>query len=297
MADFSKPITAVGGKSLEELDKIVKSYVDQQRGVILAVTLDKDEGQFKDISERFGTEPFDQYLASFWNLFAKHYSTFKNSSELIFFESLSEPQLDDSAWSGLQGRLVSAIRDGAPQNTILATGSGGIFKGLLGLDVLPDQNVAYVFHYYNPYSFTNQGEHWADNYAELLLNVNYPYANLQSAQESAKCVTNLSQHLNAMYDMESATKDRMKTDIDEIGKWKQNNGVTVICDEFGVIKNAPGSDRANWIKDVRELLESKGIGWTFWDYSSNNFGLSPAPNQFDQSVVSALFENTPAMAH
>ena len=38
--------------------------------------------------------------------------------------------------------------------------------------------------------------------------------------------------------------------------------MSVICDEFGCISNAPRADRLQWLSDVRTALEKYGIGWS-----------------------------------
>jgi aryl-phospho-beta-D-glucosidase BglC (GH1 family) len=298
MADFSKPITAIGGQSLLDLDSIVQNFVDAKVGVILAITLDSTKDEFPDIKDKLGNDKstFDDYFGDFWKCFASRYST---HSDLVFFETLNEPDLDDTTWSRLQEKLVTKIRDGAAQNTIIATGAHGIINGLLGLDPLPDENVIYSFHYYEPYSFTNQGETWAPGYLKLLTkgSVTYPYQSLDSAQNAATQIKDLTDHLSAMHDMMLATKDRITNDINEVAKWKQKNGVTVICDEFGAIITTNLKDRENWTRDVREELEDKniGMGWTFWDYNSSNFGLLPL--QAGADLVSALGVNPPPAPH
>ena len=53
---------------------------------------------------------------------AKHYSTW--DSERVFFEILNEPEFPDRyRWYGVQAKLASAIREGAPQNTHDRSGS------------------------------------------------------------------------------------------------------------------------------------------------------------------------------
>ena len=38
--------------------------------------------------------------------------------------------------------------------------------------------------------------------------------------------------------------------------------MSVICDEFGCISNAPHADRLQWLSGVRTALEKYGIGWS-----------------------------------
>jgi hypothetical protein len=114
---------------------------------------------------------------------------------------------------------------------------------------------------------------------------------------AADQVPDLIQRLFALHDMEGAANNRIESDIHIVKEWAKLHGVTVICDEFGVIKpNTDPQDRAQWTKDVRTLLDQYGFGWTFWDYSSDSFGLVHTPNQFDASVVQALGMTIPSAA-
>jgi len=164
--DFSKP-AAIEGKSLDALDKIVGDCVTLRMRVILAIALDED--RFKN---KLGSDDgFAGQFTSFWRTFASHYSKPQFSPALIFFEIKNEPGLNendltDAKWSELQANLVAVVREAAKQNTIIATGAQkSDLMGLLALPPLPVDHVIYLFHYYEPYSFTHQGETWNENYA------------------------------------------------------------------------------------------------------------------------------------
>ena len=123
----------------------------------------------------------------------------------------------------------------------------------------------------------------------------YPYVS-KSAKEAASQVPDLAERLDALHDMELSTKDRIEADIGAVAEWAKRRGVTVMSDEFGVIRtDVNPKDRAHWVKDVRTLLEKQEIGWTFWDYSSDSFGLVHTPNQFDKDVVRALGMKVPSI--
>lgn len=310
MLDLAKP-GLVAGTSLQALDALIGDFVNQQVAVILALSL--DEPRFKN---ELGKDPqFFESLKAFWTQLAGHYAQ-PYSPELLFFEVLNEPGLDEpdltfEQWSGpkpppeggIQAALIQAIRTGAIRNTILAAGAEkSDINGLLALSPLNDSSVVYLFHYYEPYSFTHQGETWdTSSYAYYLSGVQYPYA-AGPAEKAARSVADLKNKMYAWHDMETATKDRINIDIEIVSEWATQNKVTVICDEFGVEKQhqdpkgfapshlvgAAADDRAEWVGDVRQLLEQRGIGWTFWDYSSPSFGLVPDSDAPGQSVGAAL---------
>ena len=295
--DFSNPAT-LAGKSLDALDKIVGDCVTLRMGVILAIALDED--RFKN---KLGSDDvFGGQFTSFWRSFASHYSKLQFPPDLISFEIKNEPGLNerdltDAKWSEIQANLVAVVRDAAKQNTIIATGAqNSDIMGLLALSPLSVDHVIYLFHYYEPYSFTHQGETWNENYAKFLKDqhVKYPYV-AESARTAADQVPDLIQRLFALHDMEGATRDRIESDIHIVAEWAKIHAVIVICDEFGVFKPGPDpKDRAQWTQDVKTLLDKYGFSWTFWDYSSDSFGLVRAPNQLDERVVTALGMTVPS---
>jgi endoglucanase len=275
-----------------------------------------------DSKNKLGKDPqFLESLKSFWTQIASHCAQ-RYSPELLFFEVLNEPGLDEpdltfEQWSGAKAppeggilvALIQAIRAGAGQNTILAAGAEkSDINGLLAisppLTLSPrnDGNIIYVFHYYEPFSFTHQGETWdTGSYAYYLSGVRYPYA-AGAAEKAAGNVGDLKNKMYAWHSMETATKDWIKTDVEIVSEWAARNKVSVICDEFGVerlhedaksfapshLVGAAADDRAAWVGDVRQLLEGHGIGWAFWDYSSPSFGLLPDGDAPGQSVGGAL---------
>jgi hypothetical protein len=228
-------------------------------------------------------------------MLAAHFST-SAYSDAVFLEVLNEPGLYDpsftsdfASWSAVQEKWANEIRCSAPGNTILAVGAqNSDINGLLHLEPLRDTNVVYVFHYYEPYSFTHEGEWWAKgSYAQVLKNVPYPFA-LSAAQRATQDLAdNLIERRNALFDMEMATKDHFDIDFEIVEEWSKKHNVSVICDEFGVHRQESDPDhsgkligatadlRVKWIGDVAERLEHYSIGWSFWDYSSSNFGLIP----------------------
>ena len=67
-------------------------------------------------------DDFVQQFADFWRALAKHYPSW--DSDRVFFEVLNEPEFSDrNQWAGVQAKLVNAIREGAPQHTIIAAGA------------------------------------------------------------------------------------------------------------------------------------------------------------------------------
>ena len=95
-----------------------------------------------------------------WRRLAAHYAN--RDPEKVFYEIMNEPEVNDPyRWAGIQAAAAAAIREVAPKNTLIATGPNysGI-ADLLTQHPLPDGNVIYTFHFYEPHEFTHQGASW-----------------------------------------------------------------------------------------------------------------------------------------
>jgi endoglucanase len=227
-----------------------------------------------------------------WRKLAAHYAN--RNPALIFFEIMNEPEVSDPyRWEGIQARAAAAIREIAPQNTIIATGPNysGI-ADLLTQHPLSDGNVIYNFHFYEPHEFTHQGAGWGGTWWTYTHDVPYP-ATESSMEETIKQVPDARDR----YDFEHYWLDhwdghRIRLQIDAAAAWGKSNGVPLLCNEFGAYRRVTDpASRMNWIHDVRTALEADGIGWTMWDYRGG-FGVvykqDGQPAKVDSAVVEAL---------
>ena len=118
---------------------------------------------------------WQEAFVRFWSVLAGRLAKF--DPDLTMLEIINEPVFDnrDEEWNTLNARLASAIRQNAPQHTIVTCGPnwGGI-DGLNKLKPLPDRNVVYSFHCYEPFAFTHQGATWAGDHVKPLRGVPYP---------------------------------------------------------------------------------------------------------------------------
>ena len=276
------------------------AYVDAAMKMILdaglAVELDiQADGAFK---QRLGDDAFVEQFADFWRALARHYSTL--DPERVFFEILNEPeQRDPYRWYGIESKLATAVREGAPRHTIIATGARWADEdNLVFLEPLRDANVIYAFHFYEPFLFTHQGATWAENYWHFLQRVPYP-SNPEGANKAAALVPDAVHRLAVVrYGASHWDAARVDLEIAQVAAWAGRWNVPVICNEFGVYRQAaePG-ERAAWIADVRTALEKHGIGWAMWEYSGGFGVVTKQGGQSipDESTVRALGLTLPAL--
>ena len=193
----------------------------------------------------------------------------------MFFEILNEPELQDRyRWAGIQIKLAAAIRAGAPQHTIIAAGARwSDTDDLLFLEPVPDANVIYDFHFYEPHLFTHQGANWSVPFWHFEHGLAYPSTS-ESAEKTAAEVPGAANRLYVIrYGLEHWNSTRVEAEIGQVAEWGRSHAVPVICDEFGVYRiYADPASRLAWLADVRNALERHGMGWTMWDYSGG-FGV------------------------
>ncbi len=237
-------------------------------------------------------DDFVERFADFWRTLAQHYSSSSWDSERIFFEILNEPEMRDPyRWYGIEAKLAKAIRQGAPANTIIATGAKWDDDyDMLMLEPLRDPNVIYVFHFYEPHIFTHQGATWGALYWHWLKDLHYP-SNPANAVQAAETVPEAVHRLDVIrYGQDHWDASRIEAEINQASEWAKRNGVPLVCNEFGVYRHAEPQDRLAWLTDVRTALERHNIGWTMWDYSGS-FGVvtkKDGRNTLDPDTVKAL---------
>ena len=258
----------ISAEYLGYLDAAVKMILDQGLAVVIDL---HPESDFK--ARLMKDDSFVQESADFWRALARHYSTW--DADRVFFEILNEPEFSDRyRWYGVQAKLATAIREGAPQHTIIAAGARWSDDDeLVFIEPLRDPNVIYNFHFFEPHIFTHQGATWGAYFWHWVKGLNYP-SSPESAAKTAAGVPDAVDRLTVIrYGQDHWDAARIDAEITQVAEWARQRGVPAVCNEFGVYRAyADPQDRAAWIHDVRTALERHGMGWTMWDYSGS-FGV------------------------
>jgi len=248
---------------LAMVDAAVKMILDQNLNVIIDIHPESDFKQKLSSDDSF-VEQFEDY----WRALARHYSSL--DPEKVFFEILNEPEFKDRyRWMGVQARLARAIRESAPNHTIIAAGANWSSSNeLLALEPLHDSNVIYNFHFYDPHIFTHHGATWSTNFQHYLTNLPYPSTPENVAAAHAQVPDPINQQSVERYGLDRWNAARIDAEIAEAAAWGKRWNVPLTCNEFGVYRGTSNpTDRAAWIHDVRAALEKYSIGWTMWDYA------------------------------
>ena len=269
-------------------------YVDSAIDTILAnglaVVIDihpSDEFKLRMARDERGIEDF----VKFWRAFATHLA--KRDPESVFLEVINEPMVEDGyRWYGIQGKLIAAIRAGAPNHTIIAAGHrwSGLAE-MLFLEPYADPNIIYNFHYYEPFAFTHQGATWAGPNLPFYKNVPYP-SSPDAVKPVLDTIPDEVARLNLLrYGEDNWNAARIDRELGAAAAWAAKHHVYITCNEFGAFRKVvQPRDRVVWLQDMRTALEKHGIGWTMWDYAGG-FSVVNKINgqaQRDPDVLKAL---------
>jgi endoglucanase len=212
----------------------------------------------------------------FWTALAARLNQF--DPDMTILEIVNEPVFRgrEEEWNIFNGRLAAAIRQSAPAHTIMTSGAnwGGI-DGLQKLRLLPDKNVVYSFHCYDPFPFTHQGATWSSEEVKPLRSVPYP-SNPEAVAPLLPALDDKpgSRRMLERYGNERWNKERLAARFKLGIEWGARHGVPLYCGEFGVFQaHAKPEHRANWFLDFGQVLAEHRIGWAVWGWDEG-FGLN-----------------------
>ena len=215
-------------------------------------------------------------MAETWKHVAAHYA--ENTREDLFFELLNEPDMSNgkvtaSQWTTAAQAMIDAIRTVDTKHTILFGDAQWYSITLLAKRTpFTDDNIIYVIHTYEPFTFTHQGGSWTD-YATIK-NIPFPYDPAKwstvsgdfgvTASTKAYVKTNIKNYYK------TGSKEAIMAEILKAKKWAAANNVPVIINEFGALNlRSTAESRINYLTAMREICDTLQIPWTHWGYTGN----------------------------
>jgi endoglucanase len=127
----------------------------------------------------------------------------------------------------------------------------------------------YTFHLYDPFLFTHQRASWAgDDVKNVELPVPYPGPLRREVLNSP----GLQRSYGWMWERPYG-EAYLRHHLAHVFRFRDTHQVPVYCGEFGVLNLAPRDDALRYYRDVVRLLRREGIGFSNWNYKSDNFGL------------------------
>lgn len=217
-------------------------------------------------------------------------------SERTFLEIVNEPHdITPAAWAESQTRIARAIRDAAPDHTIIATGaSWGSIDGLLELEPLDDANIVYSFHFYEPHNFTHQGASWGFPPWKDMKDVRWPAprAELERIADTFPQSSRDALRWSARDGTTDPwTPEALDARIERVHQWSLTHKRPIYCGEFGAHRpTAPRDARLAWTRALATSLNNRSIGWAMWDYVGG-FAIAdgePGARTLDTDLCAAL---------
>lgn len=233
-------------------------------------------------------------LERMWIALATHAKQL--DSERTFLEIVNEPHdIAADAWAESQTRIARAIRDAAPDHTIVATGaSWGSIDGLLELEPLDDPNVVYTFHFYEPHNFTHQGASWGFPPWKDMRDVPWPGQRVE-LERIADTFPQPSRDALRWSARDGGadpwTPEALDARIERVHQWSLTHKRPIYCGEFGAHRpTAPRDARLAWTRALASSLNNRSIGWAMWDYVGG-FAIAdgePGARTLDTDLCAAL---------
>ncbi|NJN27252.1 MAG: glycoside hydrolase family 5 protein [Cyclobacteriaceae bacterium] len=255
---------------LQVLDGYIQKFIDAE----IAVLFDFHPTEsFKE--NVHATAATASNVKIFWGKLAAHLSKF--DADYLYLEVMNEPSaVLAKDWNDVQKLWVAEIRKNAPAHTIVVDGNLRITKdnwdgiaALTSIEPFADKNIVYNLHLYEPFAFTHQGATWGWEVAQYTTGLEYP-------MNEANCLEIKSKHSSKIevgwamddYIKQAWNKDRLKAYIQPIADWSAKHNVYITVNEFGAYYYAENEGKLAYLRDMREIMEEKKLGWAVWEYDA-----------------------------
>lgn len=183
----------------------------------------------------------------------------------LLFELYNEPTLSANIWKQTITTIVQYLRFEDKNRTYIIGGTNyNSLDELIVLGKIPDENILYTFHFYEPYIFTHQGAEWTID-KTFITGLPYPFQKnrMPSLPNTAKG-TVVERDYNK-YPFE-ATKAYLSERFRNVMEACEKNNMPLICTESGVIDLVKKKYRWNYLRDIAEIALHNNVPLIFWDY-------------------------------
>lgn len=219
------------------------------------------------------TEPSMQHrFVNLWGAITRRYKD--RAEDILAFELLNEMVLPDpSPWNKLAQQIINHIREVDTQRLIIVGGINyNAVDELANIQLMPDPNLLYTFHYYEPLVVTHQKAPWVIEMEEFNQSTNYPgeapgladFIKTHHPTHIPRYEKSFDRRLDRQFLLEL---------LKPAEQFMQQKKESLYCGEFGVIDLAPMETRINWTRDFITILNELNIGYGYWSYKQMDFGL------------------------
>lgn len=297
--DFLAPKLGSGDPELSDermdlFDKAMAGILKNDLSVVL------DNHPTSAIKDKIAAnDSYRNTIGQWWRNFSGHIAhQGQYGADRTYLELLNEPEAsfsDMEKYRTVIGQFISEIRASTPDHTVVVGGNNwnspeAIFNGLQ----IPfsDPRLLYTFHFYRPMEFTHQALENAGPYFSKLKDVHWDVGPNSMSDSQIDALDPSVRSGMKKYSQASHRKADLAGAFTQLRSWCESHRQSAWLGEFGVYaKGAPAADRATWIRDVRELAEENGFGWSLWE-ARGGFGLflpgDDRPLKPDEPILHAL---------
>lgn len=228
-----------------------------------------------------------QHSAQIWQMLTSRYLHVGNQ---LRFELLNEPEWEHSyAVSGTFRQLHEAVRQLDPNRVLVVGGNHyNHVEYMEQIEVLPDEQMVYTFHYYEPNLFTNQlyarSRGTVPRYdEEPVYPGGFPYLKeyLDLCPWEAE--------VNGKYCWLANDRALMQKNLDKALAFRKFRQKPIYLGEFGVCYHASEDRRCAWMRDLLSIAKEHEIPWCYWTYKEMDYGLVDLNGQLiSRSVLDVL---------
>ncbi|MBY9007275.1 MAG: glycoside hydrolase family 5 protein [Candidatus Lokiarchaeota archaeon] len=260
-ADINSPYT-INPSFFERIDWVIQNSLS--RGLITIINIH----HYSEIM--ISPQTHKKRFFSLWEQISARYQNYPDN---LFFEILNEPfnEFDKNPylWNHFINDINLVIRRINPKRKLIY---GPVFhNNLRHLNMLEvpknDPNIIITFHFYDPFEFSHQGANW---------------------------VQNSDQWIGTIWQATTQEKLAINIALDHAVDWAKKNNIQLFLGEFGAISKADYNSRVRWTKNIRVEAEKRDIGWAYWNFCEDLFGIYNSKTKlWDRNLLKALLPNSP----
>jgi endoglucanase len=240
--------------------------IDEAIKTGLKVVLDMHGYAYTGTKNANGAAAIDENkMIALWQQLAPRYSEYADDD--LYFEVMSEPL--PLVWTTLNTvtlSVIAEIRKTNPTRPLIVPTLYWNSIRMLNWVKLPeeDRNIIVSLHFYEPSAFTSQG----------LSNTTSGIAWKGTDKEKY-----------AIADV-----------FDRAAQWAVANDRTLWVGEFGSYQVGALADRIRWTTFVREVMEERGIPWSYWEFESGFGVFTPWKGLYNMELLKALMPEMPEIS-
>ncbi len=289
----------LNGTNMGYVQKMVDTALTSGLPVLICLHPEPDF-KFKHL----GNEKEFIKMLGFYEAFTKYISE-RWTKDQVAFQLMTEPHgpaygPEFKSWNLVYRDMLTTTRKNLKEHTIVIPGNRvGNLYGMTSMIPVEDKNVYYSFTTHEPFQFSQNarfgdymgaGTHWRDisyipwpSSPEIVRERLGRMIKDVKPEEQEQAKNDLLAYGDAHYN-----RQWINMRINHINNWNDSYGgnLAVMVVEFGALdpiwvrkfgksKGVYPIELAQYIKDLREALESAGIGWTFWGFNEASAVLNP----------------------